>query len=492
MGSIKKEKTVRYIWYAIIFAFMFIWFSKVHPLVPFDGDDWGHLSFARRAVPELTQWNPAKLFPEIFMSVTCTIAAFTIAPITGDYIGAITIMSAFVTSGFITVYIHCFSECLKRIFKVSSNHSILIEALFLILHFLIFRQGDSDNTYLLYCIDLNCYYNYLLPALLNASLVLFMIKNDKMDALQNNGLFYVAIYFAIFSNLVDSIILTVYAGSMLICNFVKQAKCKFNWKKCMKSNRIYFLIIVFWGISAVFELSGGRAALAAADTTPFLEKILAVLKGTVVVFSWMHKMFILLAGALVLGAFALWIAEKEKKELEDSFLKQVLFWGLMIFVTIIYTVVICAKVSVGNIYRSEYLFALFFFVLVALMFCLAYILRKKPKAVVLLPLGLCILSTYINTNLHTFKESNYLNVSGKLCMQMSKDLVNEMIEADKAGKTDIELKVSLSGQDANWPQSYAMGDSMAITLYKHGIVSRMLDVTIVPSEEYNNRYQIYQ
>ena len=158
---------------------MFIWFSKVHPLVPFDGDDWGHLSFARRAVPELTQWNPAKLFPEIFMSMTCTIAAFTIAPITGDYIGAITIMSAFVTSGFITVYIHCFSECLKRIFKVSSNHSVLIEALFLILHFLILRQGDSDNTYLLYCIDLNCYYNYLLPALLNASLVLFMIKNDK-------------------------------------------------------------------------------------------------------------------------------------------------------------------------------------------------------------------------------------------------------------------------------------------------------------------------
>ena len=498
MGKIKKDETIKYIWYGAIFIFMFVWFSKIHPLVPFDGDDWGHLSFARRAVPELTLWNPAKLFPEIFMSFVSSIAAYTIAPIMGNYVLSITLMSALVTSGFIAIYIYSLGSCLRRIFKISLHQSIIIEILFLILHFLIFRQGDSDNTYLFYCVDLNCYYNYLMPALMNASLVLFMIKNEEFDKFLKNGngivkgLLLVAVYFAVFSNLVDSVILSVYAGCMIIISLVDLLKKKHTWIEFLRKNWLYLAILLFWIISAICELSGGRAALAEEHTGAFVKSIVAVMQGLITVITWMHKMFILVAGVLALTAFVLCFFEKNKEEIKKTFVSQIIFWSIMATLTMIYTIIICAKVSVGNIYRSEYLFALFFFVLVILMFCLAYTLSKIPQIMVCLPLALCILITYVNTNLHTFKESNYLNVSGKLCMQMTEDLVNEVIDADLKGASSIELKVSSSGHDANWPQSYAMGESMAITLYKHGVVSRMIDITIAPSEEYNDKYQIYQ
>ena len=495
-----NEKKIKYILYIGIFLFMFVWFVKVHPLVVLDGDDWGHLSFARRAIPELSLWNPAKLFPEIFMSFCCTIAAYTIVPITGDYILSMTLMSAIVMSGLITLYVYSLGSCLKRLFAVSTGASVFVEGLFLILHFLIFRKGDVDNTYLFYCVDLNCYYNYLMPALLNASIVLLLFKNEKLtNFLQRGdnikkGLLYVVIYFAIFSNLVDSVILLAYASMMILLDIFKIKSVKNEGLQFLKRNFLYFGIIFAWVISAVSEALGGRAALSgSSDTRNLGVKLAEVISGLSTVFSWTHKMFLLLCAVLVISVVALLILEKRKNhKVNIYFLNQLFFWGLMLIFTFVYSVLICAKVSTRNIYRSEYLFPTLFFGLVLLMFLVVYILEKLPKAVVLMPLLVCIMLTFVNTNLHTFKESNYFNVSGKLCMDISRDLVNQVIEANQAGKTEIELEVSMSGHDANWPQSYAMGESMAIALYKHGVISRPMKIKIVPSTEYNDKYLIFQ
>ena len=186
MKEIKKIN-LKYLWYIGIFLFMLVWLIKVHPLVISDGDDWGHMSFARRALPELRLWNPAKLFPELFMSFCCTFAAYTIVPITGDYVLSMTIISAIVMSGFIALYVYSFGSCLKRLFSISTGICVFVEGLFLVLHFLIFRMGDVNNTYLFYCVDLNCYYNYLMPALLNASLVMILFKNEKITHFFRQG-----------------------------------------------------------------------------------------------------------------------------------------------------------------------------------------------------------------------------------------------------------------------------------------------------------------
>ena len=85
-------------------------------------------------------------------------------------------------------------------------------------HFLVFRSEASNNSYLFYCHNVNCYYNYLFPSMLNASLVMYMMHNERFEeflvsgSTEKRGFFILIVYFAIFSHLPASGILAVYAG----------------------------------------------------------------------------------------------------------------------------------------------------------------------------------------------------------------------------------------------------------------------------------------
>ncbi|MBR2733236.1 MAG: hypothetical protein IKD80_03170, partial [Selenomonadaceae bacterium] len=54
---------------ALTFAAMFIFFSQVHPIVLFDGDDWNVISDARVGLPKWGGWNPIKVLPETFFPI---------------------------------------------------------------------------------------------------------------------------------------------------------------------------------------------------------------------------------------------------------------------------------------------------------------------------------------------------------------------------------------------------------------------------------------
>ena len=122
----------------------------------------------------------------------------------------------------------------------------------------------------------------------------------------------------------------------------------------------------------------------------------------------------------------------------------------------------------------------------------SYIMKKYEKIVILIPLSLCILCSFVNTNCNTFRESNYSKVSGKTCMQISNEQVKQIVEADEQGINSISLEVCLSDTIGNWPQTTYMGELMSRALYKHGVISRPMEITIVPSEALNMRYKIDQ
>ena len=45
----KTQKLPYSAFFLLVFAFLFLWFTRIHPLIPFDGDDWTYLSYARLA-----------------------------------------------------------------------------------------------------------------------------------------------------------------------------------------------------------------------------------------------------------------------------------------------------------------------------------------------------------------------------------------------------------------------------------------------------------
>lgn len=493
-----KERIMTTAWYLFVFGFLYIWFTRVHPLVPFDSDDWLYLAYIRRGIPLWGDWNPAKLFPETLMPMVCSTAAQLLYPHTGDYAGAITVGSAVVVSLFITVYVYAFTRMIQRVFLLSGPVSVVISIFFFLLHFLALRSEESGNQYMFYCWDLNCYYNYLIPGLLNASLVMVMTKNEQFDAFWHGdgekikkGLFLFAVYLAVFSNLASSGILAVFAGSRVLFALVERIRKRITWKEFFKSTSLHIGILVLWLLSAVFELSGGRAGQASGGAGMFVQGIKSSIEALSHPTVYSGKSFLAVSFLILLAMAALWLLNRKKDAFNGEFLS--LFGGFLVCgaVLLVYMILLMAKVDWTSVYRSEYLFCLFFYLFLLIMFSLCYVLRRYPNGILVVPVLLYVMLTCVNTTGQTFLESNMDNYPAEVCAGLTNDLVEQFVQADEAGLEHFELYVPVFPKEQNWPMfsgynGFAIGDS----LYEHGVTSRRIEFTAVPTMEMNEKYHL--
>ena len=144
------------LWYFGIFAFCYLWFALIHPLVVFDADDWTYIAYVRQAIPAWGEWNPSRVFPEVVMPLVSSAAVFLLRPFGVSYMTALTAGNALVVSACITLYVWCFARMVRRLFGLGKLESGYASALFLLLHFLVFRSRDFGNTYLFYCVNVTC------------------------------------------------------------------------------------------------------------------------------------------------------------------------------------------------------------------------------------------------------------------------------------------------------------------------------------------------
>lgn len=495
----KRELTgFELVWYLGVFGFLFVWFTQIHPLVVYDADDWTYLAYVRSATPIWGDWNPAKVFPETVMPFFSTVAVYTLMPLLGDYILAQTVMHALVVSAFITVYVFCFTELVKRVLPVKTAGAVSASALFLLLHFLIFRSRQQDNSYLFFCFDLNCYYNYLIPGLLNASLVMYMLNNPGFDAFlaggspAKKGIFYLVLYYAIFSNLTTSGILAALAGSCLLISIIRKGK-SFRLGQFVRENALYLGILLAWLVSAIFELSGGRATSSEWNGS-FAWKLKYTLYGLKEVALGCNPVFWCVSVGCVVAAIAALVVSRGKKpgNKVDPWLSGVCIVAAAAI--LVYTLFLCAAVSPSYIYRSEYLFEFCFFGLMTVSLCFAYLLSVWPKLFFFTPLALCILVSQINTRGATFQESTVENLDPKICAEISRDIIDQYVQADQAGQKQMLLYVPVHTEDPdtqdNWPHSVVLLPRITNTLYEHGIISYPIDITVVPSVEMNEKYHL--
>lgn len=260
-----KDNIWKYAYFSVIFIFFFIFFSKLHPLVPYDGDDWRYLGFAREAIPLWKDWNPTRVLPEILMPLMGYVAAYLIFPVNGDYIHAVTISSSLFLSFFITVYLWMFSRYLHERFSIGLEGNLEATTLFITFHFLIFSYKINPIPYLFGMINLTCVFYYLIPALVNNSVVFYLLLKSKIFNSNEkphkwiSGFFILSIYLSIFSNLFQSIILASYVVSILLFRLPWKTISLSTTKKYILDNRFFVGIFVLWLISLLYEANGGRA-----------------------------------------------------------------------------------------------------------------------------------------------------------------------------------------------------------------------------------------
>lgn len=192
-----KHKIFLGIFWGIMFVFFMVFYTRIHPIILSDTDDWMYTFHHREAIPIWNYWNPIRVFAEVFMSLISEICSYFIYPITGDYFKTLTGGYAFSVSVFITVYVVNVYKFLYKKYNMGIFSCTAIIIFYLLCHFWIFRKAESGNDYMFRASDACIYFYYVIPNIMNCIAVLWMMYDrnvlelrEKNNILKNQFLFY--------------------------------------------------------------------------------------------------------------------------------------------------------------------------------------------------------------------------------------------------------------------------------------------------------------
>ena len=103
-----KNKTLNRLLFLIGFLTLVFYYGLIHPLVPFDTDDWINLTISRPLYPSLHSWNPTKVFPERLEPAAATVAV--VALFGNDFMNRLLMYFIKLTYIFFLQYIHLSCE----------------------------------------------------------------------------------------------------------------------------------------------------------------------------------------------------------------------------------------------------------------------------------------------------------------------------------------------------------------------------------------------
>lgn len=252
----------------LLFVFIAIFFTQISPLFPCDGDDWYFTGSMRLPWPMWGVFNPSKVLPETIEPFGGYVAAFLVYPIIGDYVVAISYTQSIIISIFIAIFFWMSYTYFKEKFSLTPSFALCIELVFFLSFFLIFKQKNENSYYGFWSSDLNCYFNYIVPGVFNASVMLFMAKSEnfvtndccnKILKSHNWSVFIICVYLALFSNIQSSILLAGYCFIKLAETIFKNLKGGYKKLFFIKEIWLYVAIDLIWLVSLIYEASGRRA-----------------------------------------------------------------------------------------------------------------------------------------------------------------------------------------------------------------------------------------
>lgn len=474
--SIKKEKIANIaVWVLVYLSFYVLW-TNIHPVLVADADDWTYISFSRQALPVWKAWNPAKVFPETFMSMCGNFAAFVVYPIIKDWSHAMTYTYAAIIAAIVTAYIFLFDKVIDRLFKLNILNRYFVDFFFIASHFWIFLTGTEKNPYMFMSHSLNTEMNYRVPMFMAASLLLYIItKLIDDEKLNMGGWLILWTYLTVFSNMATNIVIVIPVFVHFVYKFI-------NWNKYQKGSFWKFLktvtghVIVF-GMEAVvlvFEFFGGRAQNLEFDLLTAVSEMVSDLK--IVLKSVNIKFAVLVLFFIVIS----YVIEKNNKE--ATIRKIMIFFMVSGIITCIYMVMLFTRVGEHKITRADNISVMAIFFVIAGAVALASILEKLKWSDVVIPivmyvmlLSLCNIGrmngNYFGQGGNLYQGSHNGYATAADCYESNIDIVNQFIEADKAGLEEFDLYAPYILGQYEWT-----GARLETTLYRQGIIRRHMTV----------------
>lgn len=499
MLSQVKKLRLSYLFFGVsIFFLTFVFFYNIHPLVIFDTDDWCYLTYPREAVPIPSSWNPTRIFPEVIMPFASAIASYIISPFAGGYLEAITWTNALVASVFIAVYITSFVHFLRKHFGLQFSTALMFGCIFFLMHFFALRGLDSDNPYLFWSINVTSFYFYVLPNIFCATCLLYIISSNCLDSffqpkhLVKKSLLLLCLYLALFSNLFASVIIGSYVGIVLCVRLTKAIASHASLKLFCLHNGAWAIIAIVWVAIQCLEAFGGRAASLSEDvafSTLLQETLQALL--TLPINGSFVAMCIVAAILFVIVILVNHLDKKRKNiyKLKGGFYLTLFFSGMFCFV---YAFLVAAKATPQYIARADVIFSAFFYLMILGLSCTAYIVRCLPRTILLFPvlMLLMVFSTYTGGN--TFKEVNIANLAPEKSYAITKDIINQIQEANDDAKSTVDLHVPVSLAKDNWPLAVYAGENnyFSRTALKAGLIANDIKIVVIPDIEKNYEFAL--
>lgn len=491
----KKRENVQLLIYGLLlFGFFVTFFVIIHPMVIFDTDDWNYIFAIRSAIPTWGDWNPAKLFPEIMMAVISQLAADIIYPIAGDYVDALIWGHGVFVSVIILAYVITFIKLLREKFKVSSEVAISYATLFVVFHFLIFRRDYTGNAHLFYTSNVTCYYNYVLPALMNCIAVMEVMRIENNRSLWkektaiSKGLFYLFVYLCIFSNLFSSVVLMAYIGGKLLLALCKELRTgKLHLGAYITGNKGYLSVFVLWMIQQIFEMSGGRAA--SVSNGSLYQGIFSAMdilwRKAYAVNYWFAGVIL----AIVLLTIIFSIRNRKASEIKQELCEmgQVL---LALLLMIIYLIILSGASAPGYIARCDVLIGPAFMGFLLVFMGLVLITRRFSALNSAIPLLIFALICETSTMGNTFLDINMGGLPAETCIEIDRDIIEQVKTVVDRGGVSMKLYVPDFGTEDNWPIALYGGYRISNALSKHGVIRRGIEIEIVPTKEKNKQFHL--
>lgn len=476
---------------------LYIFYTRIHPLYIHDLDDWLYVYHTRAGYPDITDWNPTKVLPEVLMPLLSYIGALLVYPITGEYIQSLCNVYAVTLTLLITAYLVFTARLLKKQFHLDDLTLTTLMVIFLLGHFLPFLTKESGNSHLFYSINVTCVFNYLIPALWNFILCLWFLQPEKLDgkgSAPKLGILIFLVYLAIFSSLWHSVILMSLFGMRLLFALIRgiirnkqEGRKAVSWPFLLgyaKENLSKLLALLAWFTAMILELTGQRAATSSGG---------AFLLGTAVATCLesirnLNPVFLAAVIGINLAGLLVALSRWKTRGETEILLGQLELLGCMLLCGI-FVVLVAARVWPGYLLRSDVMITWMLWLMLITITTLSYLVKLQPKLMWVMPLLAMML--FCKTVLH---ENSYANPyvyqqPPAVVKAVDEDIIAQIQAADDAGETTVEVHIPEEGADG-WPIDMDLTPMrIANALYRHGLTKRYIDVTLVPDPQKDVQFQ---
>lgn len=484
-----------------LFVFILIYFTQISPLVPFDGDDWRYIGGIRLPFPMWGVWNPTKVLPETLMAVGGYIAAFVILPFSGDYINSLVFTEATIFSLFIMAFLLTYYKLLTNRFRYGRNISLASELTFFVSFFLLFKHLNYPSYSGFWTVDLTCVFNYLIPNLLNASMVMYMERFDnfylEFKTMSNikKGIFILCLYFTLFSSTQATIIIATYSFFKIIQIFVQE-----RWKLTLdylKKVSPYLVILFIWIVTVIFDLNGQRSkSVQGANRGTFADEISATLRQFNSFLKIQNTKVVYAFGVVIVFAIICCIViAKHNTNNSNLFISSLLNSIFGIVVASMYLVIAYSKAGSQYAARPDAMWPIIFFFLFATNISFIYLINNFSFLKPFLPIFIVLISLISFSFNYQQVPATNAPYSAKTAKRVDNYIISQIIRADEEGKSKVVVKVPLDSTDANprvsasnWPHSYDMAIWLQNTLYSHKIIRTRFKIEFKPDNSVNKRF----